>query len=963
MFNQWKQDDLYFISSRACKEVEKSIRSRNLVIVAGHSGSGKSAIIQHIALKFRENGWAIKRVKEVEDILNEYSSSRFQRNKTICVFNDPFGKESFDEILHNSWQKYEKELKLYLEKAKLMISCRNHIISDTRLTCCLANQSHIVDIDNTKNKLSVDEKRQILTKYTFDMNLSDKECDAIVEVERYFPLLCKLYSTNEDYKIKGIDFFTEPVTVLKDEILGFRKKDMVKYCALALLVLFNDDLCVSDLLKNKDTEIKFKHTLKLCGLQKNTPPLAIGDALMSLKGDFFVKKIGDMYHFYHDFVMEVTTYVFGTDYPTEMIKFADIGFLRRRVRLGDCEKHNDRFTIYLSDKYVIELGERLFNELFGERFLNVVLNPSLRNEKVIQLLEKKIADHSENIIKLGETKNLTIDKQGLDRTSKKILLTKPSFLDLEYEVSPLFALIVFCHTQISQYCLDNLQSMQTDLIRFFPAVCCNGSIELFCTFFKDQVKESLSVTWGGLYPIHIVSVFHNYELLNELVKNGVNVNKKCNFGLTPLLCAAGNDTEDYKNDYHKEPGETRRYKTLQLLLSKGGEINSCDRKIGSPLIIACQNGYDSIVQFLLSKGADINLCKGDGASPLIIACLNGHDSTVKLLLSGAADTNLRKDGKASPLYIACQHGQESIVQLLPSKGADINQCKKNGASPLYIACRNGHESIVQVLLNKGADVNLCTEKAASPLFIACKHGHDSSVQLLLSKGADINQCKKNGASPLYIACGNGHESIVQVLLNKGADVNLCERKGATPLIIACQNGYDSIVQLLLSKGADIDLCSEDGASPLIIACLNGHDITVKLLLSKAADTNLRKDGKPSPLHVACENGYDSIVQHLLSKGADINQCKKNGATPLIIACHHGHDSTVQLLLSNGADINLCKEDGASPLIIACHHGHNSTVQLLLSKGADINLCERKGATPLIIACQNGYDSIVQTFTE
>uniref|UniRef100_A0A8W8IHY2 Novel STAND NTPase 3 domain-containing protein n=2 Tax=Magallana gigas TaxID=29159 RepID=A0A8W8IHY2_MAGGI len=67
MFNQWKQDDLYFISTRACKEVEKSIRSRNLVIVAGHSGSGKSAIIQHIALKFRKNGW--KRYRGLQKLL------------------------------------------------------------------------------------------------------------------------------------------------------------------------------------------------------------------------------------------------------------------------------------------------------------------------------------------------------------------------------------------------------------------------------------------------------------------------------------------------------------------------------------------------------------------------------------------------------------------------------------------------------------------------------------------------------------------------------------------------------------------------------------------------------------------------------------------------------------------------------------------------------------------------------
>uniref|UniRef100_A0A8W8M656 Novel STAND NTPase 3 domain-containing protein n=1 Tax=Magallana gigas TaxID=29159 RepID=A0A8W8M656_MAGGI len=551
LFDQWKHEDVCFISTKASKEVEKIIKTKNLVIVTGHSGSGKSAIIQHIALKYREQNWRVKRVKKVEDIMDEYSSSRFEKDKTICVLNDPFGKESFDEILNNSWQTYEEELKLYLQTAKLMMSCRNHIISDARLTRYLVNQSHIVDIDDNKNKLSVDEKRKILTKYTFGMNLSDTECEKIVEVERYFPLLCKLYSSKEDTQNNSIGFFTEPVAVLQEEILGFRTKDKNKYCSLALLVLYNNDLCVGDLLK-KDTENKFKHTLNLCGVPENTPPSAIGDTLNTLKG-FFVKQIGDTYQFYHDVVMEVTTHLFGTDYPAEIIKYADIGFLRKRVRLGNCDKHNDPFTIYLKDKYIEELEERLFTELFGERLLDVVLNPCLKHENVIKMLKGKIADHPENIKQILETKKITVNKQELYQTSSYLLLTKTSFLVLENEVSPLFALIVFCHTQLSHICLDILKQMQTNITSCFPAVCCNGSTELFCNVFKDQVIESLSKTWGGLFPIHIVSVFHNYKLLNEMIKMGADVNLKMNEnGWTPLTLAAGNDTEEYEDFHHGE---------------------------------------------------------------------------------------------------------------------------------------------------------------------------------------------------------------------------------------------------------------------------------------------------------------------------------------------------------------------------------------------------------------------------
>lgn len=167
--------------------------------MAGHSGSGKSAIIQHIALKYKEQGWTVRRVNMVKDILDYCYSSRFQKNKTFFVFNDPLGKEAFDEILNKSWQTYNvEELKVSLEKAKIMMSCRSHILLDARFPRYLVNQSHILNIDDNIYKLSAFEKRQILIKYTSAMNLSEKDCDKIVGVEKYFPLLCKLYSSKKE---------------------------------------------------------------------------------------------------------------------------------------------------------------------------------------------------------------------------------------------------------------------------------------------------------------------------------------------------------------------------------------------------------------------------------------------------------------------------------------------------------------------------------------------------------------------------------------------------------------------------------------------------------------------------------------------------------------------------------------------------------------------------------------------
>ena len=45
---------------------------------------------------------------------------------------------------------------------------------------------------------------------------------------------------------------------------------------------------------------------------------------------------------------------------------------------------------------------------------------------------------------------------------------------------------------------------------------------------------------------------------------------------------------------------------MELLLSKGADINAQDRGYGNALQAASVRGYEKIVELLLSKGADIN---------------------------------------------------------------------------------------------------------------------------------------------------------------------------------------------------------------------------------------------------------------------------------------------------------------------------------------------------------------------
>lgn len=552
--------------------------------MTGHSGSGKSAIIQHIALKYRQQGWIVKLVYEVKEILSLNPS--VLQDKIIFVLNDPIGKRCFDEISYNTWEAHENYLKDYLKKCKLLLSSRKYILRDDRVKGILKEATNIVDIDDDQLKLNIDEKQRIWNIYAHNKKLSKEELAEIFKIEEYFPLLCKLYFLKQTEKNERIVmFFKEPIVVFEEDIRSFRKACQEKYCALVLLVLFNNSLDVHTLHENKHSREKFKLALELCGMQENTAPYAIGDTLESLEGSF-VKKIGDTYQFYHDFVTEVTTLVFGTDYPTVAIKYADVTFLRKRVKIKSTNAKNDLFTIFVSDKHINDLGKRLYADLFGQQFLHVVLNHCLRNENIKKILLTEFDIHYENIAQLLKKTEIQREMTEFDH-STEISPTNLSLLG--NTISPISALIMNHHTELSIHVLTIFKRMQINIkdIFLFSAVCCNGSIDLFNFFVKDEIDDLLRDNCNHFYPVHIVSMLHNFEILQNIIQLGEDVNFPTeNNGVSPLILAVIYKIKDDESLNKKHSRTVLRNKTVELLLHEGAHINLCMKNGVSPLYAA-----------------------------------------------------------------------------------------------------------------------------------------------------------------------------------------------------------------------------------------------------------------------------------------------------------------------------------------------------------------------------------------
>ena len=272
--------------------------------------------------------------------------------------------------------------------------------------------------------------------------------------------------------------------------------------------------------------------------------------------------------------------------------------------------------------------------------------------------------------------------------------------------------------------------------------------------------------------------------------------------------------------------------TVELLLTKGVDINQTFYSGYTHFFLAIQEGNKEITKLLLTKGVDINQTFYSGHTPLSLAVQAGNKGIVKLLLAEGANVNQADKDKITPLSIAVQAGNKEITELLLTKGANVDQPFCGGFTPLYIAVQAGNKEITELLLTKDANVNQIFYNGHTPLSIAVQAGNKEITELLLTKGANVDQPFCGGFTPLYIAVQAGNKEITELLLTKDANVNQIFYSGHTPLSLAVQAGNKEIIELLLTKDANIDQIDKNGFTPLYIATKKGNKKIINMLKVK-----------------------------------------------------------------------------------------------------------------------------------
>ena len=383
----------------------------------------------------------------------------------------------------------------------------------------------------------------------------------------------------------------------------------------------------------------------------------------------------------------------------------------------------------------------------------------------------------------------------------------------------------------------------------------------------DQSGQTLLQNYAGRGDLPVVKL---------LLDSGAAVNGNRQPELTPLHYAAGNGhkavvdfllSKGAKTDVRTESGVT----PLHIAVSKGYELvakdlldagapvnarveqtvnraNSAELQAGSltydlhagqtPLQIACEKGYHSLVDLLLAKGADVNANNGAALNAAVSA---NDEALVKRLLAAHADPNA---GNAVALRTAAGRGTITMLDLLltHSVNPNLNTC-------LEAAIAAKKPAAIKELIAQKADPNAKYPGGNPYIFAALSDS--PTLAALLEGGADPNQRDPAGQSTLETALSRNNARAVEVLLTHGADPNLRNpTDGSTPLYLASAYGNTEAVKLLLQHGAKVNAQANNGQTPLLGALLSRRREAVEVLLDNGADPNLRDNRGQTPLDVA-----------------------------------------------------------------------------------------------------------------
>lgn len=219
-------------------------------------------------------------------------------------------------------------------------------------------------------------------------------------------------------------------------------------------------------------------------------------------------------------------------------------------------------------------------------------------------------------------------------------------------------------------------------------------------------------------------------------------------------------TNDYNVNFQDEKGKSllhfavlgNAYEVIEELIRRGVDLNLQDNFGESAFFDTARKAKLQIAKLLIINKANINLANNLGERPIHLAAQKGDRRFIDLLIEANASLTTLSNANLYPVHYAVLSGQIDIIKhLLNSSNQSFLMSDDDGNNLLHYAAKTSNDLLIYFLISEGINPNLMNRNFETPLFNAVRFGTKETVNALLQNDAYIDIKNKNRETPIDFA--------------------------------------------------------------------------------------------------------------------------------------------------------------------------------------------------------------------